>query len=488
MEWGLAKGLAVSAKYDDRIADERYYQQQMDRAKAENQASLKAFEDDTDYMNASNSFDNGIIKQEADKTIREMGALIRNNPNWKTDPEIRRQLKEKKVFLKSNPNVIRGMSSDDNFKQFNAYLQEAVKNPQMHSMNEIAKLKQQQQNYLKYGHQEGEEGLARDGKPQSFVFQRPQNWVNLSEEGLKTGSMIKVRGHKEHANGGWEEIVDETSLNTNAMDYYSRHKGQILETYNPKSDLEGIERAKELIRPGIDLKREFGKPHYNDALELEKWKLAHGEAKANGKYQIDPYTYDIKLAKNNSINTELVQATLGTTPQARIYNKDGSFKQSTQGLKFIPSGAFQQADDVEKVPAYIGKDGKEHYYKKKKDSDKIGVYHGYVEMTESELDESGLLNDKSMDDKIIPFEGKDKKGNTVKMFKVEAQVHSSLNNEADRMRYNSAAKLTNQQMNALTPMSQMQKIVDATGWTSDPSTGEVFDAQGNKRGTVNNYK
>lgn len=487
MEFGIARGLAQDFQYQNRINDERYHQQQMQRAQAESQAKLKAFEDDNEYMNAANSFDHGLIEGEAKKTLYEIGKIVQSNPNWESDLALRKLINEKRRYLKSNQHVIRGMASDESMKQFNAYLQEVVKNPQMHSMIEIDKLKQQQSNYLKYGNQNGEEGLKRDGiKP--FVFQRPQNWVNLNEEGLKTGSMIKARKHKEHGNDGWEELVDEDALNTNAMDYYNRHRGQILETYKPKSDIEGIERAKELIRPGIDLKRKFGEPHYNNELELYKYKQAHGEAKSNGKYDLDPYMYDIKNAKANRLNIDLVQSMLGTTPETRIYNKDGSFKQVTKGLKFIPTGAFQQAADVERVPAYIGKDGKEHYFKKKKDSDNIGVYHGYVEMTEKELDESGLLNDKAMDDKIIPFEGKDKKGNPTKMFKIETQAHVNLDNEAARLRYNSASKLTNQQMNALKPISQMQENIDKIGWTMEPQTGEVFDAQGNKRGTKDNYR
>lgn len=476
MEIGLARGLAQSMKYDQRMADERYYQQQMDRAKEENKAALKAFEDDTDYLNAANSYDHELIKEQANKTIKEMGALVRNNPNWESDPEVRRKLKEYKVNLKSNPNVIRGMTSDANLKKMNDYLQEAVRNPQMHSMNEIAKLKQQQQNYLQYGHQDGEEGLKRDGGPRSFVFQRPQEWVNLNDEALKTGKLIQARVLKETGNGGWQELVDENALGISATDFYNRHKGQILEFYNPKTEQEGLVIAKELIRQGIDLKREIGKPHYNDALELEKWKRTHGEAKANGQYDMDPYMYDIKLAKANSINTDLVQAALGTTPQAKIYNKDGSFKQLTQGLKFIPTGVFQQANDVERVPAYIGKDGKEHYYKTKKDSDKIGVYHGYVEMTEDELDKSGLLNDKAMDDKIIQFEGKDKKGNPIKMYKVEAQVQKNLNNEGDRLRYNAAAKLTNKQMDALNPLSQTER--QNTGYFNGLPVGAIVEKGG----------
>jgi hypothetical protein len=454
MEVGMAHGFAQDLQYDKRIADARYHNQQMQRAKAENEASLKAFEDDTDYMNAANSFDHNIIKNNANNTIKQMGEIIRNNPDYRYNPDVRRKLKELKVELKSNADVIRGMASDKSINEFNDYLKEAIKNPAMHSMAEIAKLKQQQQNYLQYGHQDGKEAAAKLG-PQAFVFQRPKDWVNLNEEGLKTGALIKARKYKEYANGGNEELVDEDALKINALDFYNRYQGQIKETFNPKTEEEGLNYAASIIRPGISLKREFGKPHYNDALELEKWKLAHGEAKANGKYDLDPYMYDVKRAEANRLNTDLVQAALGTTPQAKIYNKDGVFIKATEGMKFIPDGGFQQTKRTvgKKINPLTG--AYEGY--EKKSNARTGVFHGYVEMTEQELDDSGLLNDKAMKDLITSYEGKDAKDKPITLYRVKANVESDLNNEGFRTRYNSAAKLTSNQMDALNPLGQMEQ-------------------------------
>ncbi len=472
MEWGTAKGLAVDLQYNQRIADQRFYDQQFKRAQAENLAELKAFEDDTDYMNAANSYDHNLIKSEAEKTIKEMGEIIRDNPNYKYDPDVRRVLNEKKKYLKSNPNVIRGIASDENFKRLNDDLAKVAKNPNMYDSEAYQQLLAKKQNYLQFGHQDGKEAAEKFG-PQAFVYDKPEDFVPLNEEALKTAALIKARKYKQTGNGGWEELVDENSLVPAAMDFYNRHKRQIQVTYNPKNEDEAIAYAKELIRPGIDLKRKFGEPHYNDALELEKWKMKHNQAKSNGQYDLDPYMYDIKSAKSNRINTDLVQATLGTTPQAKIYNKDGSFLKSTEGLKFIPTGAFQQAAQVEKkvnpiTGAYEGYG--------RSSSKNTGVFHGYVEMTEDELDDSGILKDKTMNDLVVPYQGKDVKGKAITMYRVPAQVEADLSNEGFRTRYNSAAKLTSQQMNALNPMSQMeqQAIPSASvqewinaGWTKE---------------------
>jgi hypothetical protein len=347
MEIGLTTGLAQSMQYDQRIADARYQNEQFKRAQAENQASLKAFEDDMDYMNAANSFDHDLIKAEADKTIREIGAIIRDNPDYQYDPNVRRIINEKKKYLKDNNHVRRGMASDDNFKKLNDDLAKVAKSPNMYDAGAYQELLAKKNNYLQFGHQDGKEAAEKFG-PQAFVYDKPEDFVPLNEEALKTAQMIKARKYKQHGNGGWEELIDENALTPAAMDFYNRHKRQIQVTYNPKDDAEGIAYAAELIKPGIDLKRKFGEPHYNDALAVAKWKASQDNAKANGQYDMDPYMYDIKNAKANRLNTDLVQATLGTTPQAKIYNKDGSFLKSTEGLKFIPTGVFQQAAQVEK--------------------------------------------------------------------------------------------------------------------------------------------
>jgi len=472
IDFGIARGLAQDLQYSQRIADSRYQNQQMQRSKAINEAGLKAFEDDMDYMNAANSFDHNLIKQEADKTAREIGAIMRTNPDWQSNPDVRRQINEKKKYIKSNNHVLRGMASDEAFKNLNKDLAEVAKNPAMHDSEAYQNLLAQKNNYIKYGNQNGEEALRTEGV-QPFVYTKPQDFVPLNEEALKTAGLIKARKYKTQGNGGYEELIDEDALTPAAMDFYNRHKRQIQVTYNPKDDNEGIAYAKELIRPGIELKRKFGEPHYNDALAAKKWEYAMSQAKSNGNYDLDPYMYDIKNAKANRINTDLVQETLGTTPQARIYNKDGSFLKTTEGLKFIPTGAFQQAAQVEKkinpkTGAYEGYG--------RSSSKNTGVFHGYVEMTEDELDNSGVLKDKSMNDLIVPYQGKDVKGKPVTMYRVPAQVHTDLSNEGFRTRYNSAAKLTNKQKDAIVPMSQMdqQNIPSASvqewinaGWTKE---------------------
>jgi hypothetical protein len=454
MEWGTAKGIAVDLGYDQRIADARYQDQQMKRAQAENTAELKAFEDDLEYMNAANSYDYNLIKGEADKTIREIGTIIRDNPDFRYNPNVRRQINEKKKYLKSNQNVIRGMASDESFKRLNDDLAKVAKNPNQYDAGAYQELLSKKQNYLKYGHQDGQEAAATYG-PQAFVYDKPEDFVPLNEEALKTAGLIKSRKYKTQGNGGYEELVDEDALTPTAMDFYNRHKRQIQVTYNPKTDEEGIAYAKELIRPGIDLKRKFGEPHYNDALAVKKWEYAQ-QGQGQNK-SIDAYRDAVVSKRYNKLPTESVTAMLGLTPEAKIYDADGGFKGTSKGQKFIPSGDFGQANTVERKSN--GKWGL-------KSNNTIGVAHGYIEMTETDYDNAGYDNDPKMRDKVVVKEITTPKGKKENVYWIPAQVEFDPNDEAKRFKFNNYVGMTNKQITELNPLqqaSQQQIFQDEVG-------------------------
>lgn len=443
MEWGIAHGLSQDFSYNQRIADERYHQIQMQRAQAESQAKLKAFEDDNDYMNAANSFDHGLIEGEAKKTLDEIGRIVQSNPNWESDLAARKLINEKRKYLKSNQHVIRGMASDEAFKRLNDDLAKVAKSPQMYDTGAYQELLNKKNNYLKYGHQDGEEGLKRDGGARAFVYDKPEDFVPLNEEALKTASQIKARKYKTQGNGGYEELVDENSLVPAAMDFYNRHKRQIQVTYNPKDDNEGIAYAKELIRPGIDLKRKFGEPHYNDALAVKKWEYAMGQ-KASNK-PIDAYHDAVVSSRYNKLPTDAITAMLGTTPEAKIYDADGSFKGTSKGQKFIPSGDYGQANTIKQ-----GSNGKWGLASNKT----IGVAHGFIEMSEGDYDNSGYDSDPRMRDKVVTKEITTPKGKKEKVYLIPAQVEFDPKDEAKRFKFNNHVGMTNKQIGALNPLEQ----------------------------------
>lgn len=443
MEIGTARGLAQDLQYDQRIADSRYQNLQLNRAKAINEAGLKAFEDDMDYMNAANSFDHNLIKQEADKTAREIGTIMRTNPDWQYNPDVRRQINEKKKYIKSNNHVLRGMASDEAFNNLNKDLAQVAKNPAMHDSEAYQALLAQKNNYIKFGNQNGEEALKTEGV-QPFVYTKPQDFVPLNEEALKTAGLIKARKYKSQGNGGYEELVDEDALTPAAMDFYNRHKRQIQVTYNPKDDSEGIAYAKELIRPGIDLKRKFGEPHYNDALAVKKWEYAQQGNQGQNK-TIDAYRDAVVSKRYNKLPTESVTAMLGLTPEAKIYDADGGFKGTSKGQKFIPSGDYGQANTVKQ-----GANGKWGLAS----NSTIGVAHGYIEMSEGDYDNSGYDNDPKMRDKVVVKEITTPKGKKENVYWIPAQVEFDPNDEAKRFKFNNHVGMTNKQITGLNPLQQ----------------------------------
>jgi len=456
MEIGLASGLAQKIDYSGLINDERINQQQIKRAKEESQAKLKAFEDDNQFMNAANSFDNALIDNEAKRTLSEIGKIVQSNPNWESDVDARKLINEKRRYLKSNQHVIRGMASDEAFKRLNDDLAKVAKSPNQYDTGAYQELLNKKNNYLKYGHQDGEEGLKRDGGARAFVYDKPEDFVPLNEEALKTAGLIKARKYKEQGNGGYEELVDEDALMPAAQDFYNRHKRQIDVTYSPKSPEEGIVYAKELIRPGIDLKRKFGEPHYNDALAIKKWEYAMGQH-PQGKV-IDAYEDAVMSKRFNKLPTTAVTEMLGTTPTAKIYDADGSFKGTSNGQKFIPSGDYGQANTVKQ-----GANGKWGLASNKT----IGVAHGYIEMTETDYDNAGYDNDPKMRDKVVTKEITTPKGKKETVYMIPAQVEFDPKDEAKRFKFNNHVGMTNKQISNLNPLeqaaTQQQVLVDEVG-------------------------
>jgi hypothetical protein len=168
-EYGIPTGLAVDLQFDQRINDLRYRQAQDQRAKAMAEARSAMFANDLEYQNAINSFDNPIIKENAKNTIKQIGQFVRENPDWSTNVDKRVQLNLLKRQLKDNPDLHRGIASDNAYKTFLGDLAEAQKNPQFHDMDAYNSIAEQWKNYNKYGHQGGQEAASAEGR-QPFIY------------------------------------------------------------------------------------------------------------------------------------------------------------------------------------------------------------------------------------------------------------------------------------------------------------------------------
>lgn len=455
MEFGLAQGLAVDLQYDKRIQDARWQEQQYKRAQAENMAELKAFEDDLDYMNASNAFDHKLIKEDADKTIREIGEIVRNNQDWRYNPEVRRQINEKKKYLKSNQNVIRGMASDAEYKKLLADMGEIAKDPKMYDTEAYNNVMNQWKNYEAFGNQNGREAALKEGF-KAFVYQKPAQFDrDLEKKWIELGNNIKDKDLIMLGNGGYRETIKEDKLRQLAIAEVNKNKRQVDVMYSPKSEEEAVTKVADIIRQGIQTA--YKAPEVNMGLQTElarqRWedkKMAMSTDKT-----LDPYYESVVKMKENYIEPEALTEILGTTPEARVYDADGIFKGTVKNRKFIPNGSFTQANDVRRVAPYKKKDGTISEYALASDKP-VGVVHGYVEMSEADLDESGYLNDPALKDKITRKSTINAKGNTETIFSVPVQVHFDPNDEGKRFKFNNYIGATTKQISALNPLQQQQ--------------------------------
>lgn len=343
MEIGQARGLAVNLQYDQRIQDARYADHQMKIAQAENQAELKMFEDDNAYMNAANSFDHNLIKQEADKTVREIGAIVRNNPDWRINPDIRRQINEKRTYLKSNQHVIRGLASDDAFKQLNADLATVAKDPNQHNTVAYQNLLQQKQNYLKYGNQFGEETLKTQGT-QPFTYTKPKDFIDLAKTGEELGNKFKdmeVQNLNNGRSGAYTTVPKTASLRLQAQQLYAQNKEQFDQQYTVNGQ-DPIGVAQKLIETGIERKFDYGNTNLSDQLHVLRAK--HAQDLADVGPNRSPYKTTI-LDKGQALtNGEFLGATFGPKLKHYIKNNNGSVKIDNSGDVFNYDGYIADAN------------------------------------------------------------------------------------------------------------------------------------------------
>jgi hypothetical protein len=456
MEFGIARGLAADLQYQNRINDERLHNQAMKQASAESQAKLAAFEDDNQYMNAANSFDYKLIEDEAKKTLDEIGKVVQSNPNWESDIAARKFINDKRRYLKSNQHVIRGMASDEAFKRLNDDLAKVAKNPNMYDAGAYQELLNKKNNYLKFGHQDGEEGLKRDGGARAFVYDKPEDFIDLPTTAIEIGNKYRSDKYQQDGNGGYHQLVDDNTLRPLAENLYNQRKRQIQVQHGVKSDEEGIQVAADMIRAGVKLERKFGEP--NHALIAAQWKHKMDMEAANGGggRTIDTYNKMIRDAKSSYPGAENLTKMIGTKPIVKVYDADNNYVKDEAGREFVPVGSYIQSATVGR-----GKDGF-----KKSSNDNLGVIHGYSVYSKKEMDELGWNDDASMKKNIEERydNGKDKEP---KYYVKSQHVFDPAKAQSYAFKLNNAVGQTSKQIGAMEDVGNI------------PRREVEFDTEGN---------
>ena len=385
---GLARGLAQDLQYDQRIQDLRYQKQEMDRAQALNAAKVKMFVDDTDYMNAVNSFDNPRIKQYSEQVIKDLGKYINENPDYMYDSQKMMEVKRMKRQLKDNPYLHQGIASDDAIKKLHADMAEVAKNPEMHDKGAYERLAQQEQNYYKFGNQEGEDA-ARQLGPKAFVYNKPRDFRDLNEDFASIGNKFKDVKQASMAGKGrnaFSEYANPETLKIVANQYYSQNPEQIAQEA-AKVGMTPVEYVMQGIDAHINKRVDYGDYSLGDALRLRA--LDRKAAKKDGVEAAQgPTTWDyqIRNQEEGKDSGEVFDKTFGTINNVKIPDNQGNLYDLT-GVEFKHTGNHKVFEET-----VMGKDGKPKKVKVKK----VLVF---ADLSKAQSDEMGFT--KKEDDPIL---------------------------------------------------------------------------------------
>jgi hypothetical protein len=340
-EFGLIQGLAQDLQYDQRINDLRYQEEAMRRAKASSDAKAKLFSDDMDFQNASNQFDNPIIKQKGKEIIAKIGAFVRENPDWEGDVNKRSQLNLLKRELKDNPDLIRGVASDNNYKQYVADLQEVAKNPNQHDSDAYNSIGEQWNNYLKFGNQNGEEAAKTEG-PKAFLYSKPKDFIDVNKEFAAVGNNFKDMRVKtiKGGMGAYEEYANPDSLKTVASQMYAQNQRQIDKIAASKG-MAPIDYVMAGINAHIPKKRDMG--DYSLAKEMA---MARYKAKMSGGGgpEADTYKTSIVDRDHSVVSSDLMDSILGPGAKTIITSNDGKQVIDLTGINAKRTGYNFYAD------------------------------------------------------------------------------------------------------------------------------------------------
>lgn len=356
-EFGLLKGLSQDLGYDQRVNDLRWHEQQDQRALAENEAKTALFAQDLDYQNAANAFDSPIIKFEAKAKINEIGKFVRENPDWTYNVDKRLMLNQMKKDLRDNESLKRGLASDNSYKSYLGDLQEVAKNPNMHDTEAYNDISRQWNNYLQYGNQNGLEAAQKEGK-KAFIYQKPQDFVDLPQTLLKAGNSVKDYEVKKGKNIGeyWTEPKAE-QVNAIKNSIYQQHGRQIMveaKKLGLKTQAEIDKWVGDNIAAGFNKHYSIGDANaaFNNAMRLKEFNQKEGKIKPITQ----SYTpFDNLIDPNNPAGTipvDLARKIWSDKPNIQVIGNNG-VKADLTGLDMNYDGRFVKKNGIPMLLGYV---------------------------------------------------------------------------------------------------------------------------------------
>lgn len=378
-EYGLNLGLAQSMGFDDKIADLRYNEQMTKRIQEENAAKSKLFTDDLDFNNAANPFDNNLVKTKMQQKVRDLGKFVTENPDWNTNVNKMMLFKLKKRELKDDPDLIRGLAVDNQYKQYLADMQEVAKNPQKHNVVAYDEIGKQFDNYFKTGNRSGDQTKGIDPP----VYAKPRDFVDINERWMDIGNKFGDKKTKPIKGGrnAYEEYANPETLRRVAEQEYLQNKEQydIEAGKNGANPIEYIQRG---IDAHIPKKRDFGDYGLSDAMTLANYKKRLDGLDREVPPNKSAYQEAFVNAKEGVVSPKFLEQTYDSKPRNKIYSNKGDVEFDNTGNRVYYTGAHKWID---------GKDGRQK------------VVEVYSYLTPEDAKEKGIYDDGAWN----PFQGEE---------------------------------------------------------------------------------
>lgn len=483
MEFGLANGLAQDMQFDQRINDERFRNMQMERAKANAAASAKAFADDFSQGPIGSKYDDALISEYTRKRMQDAVQVYKNYPNWKYNPDALAQLKAIKDDIKGNEHVQRGIAFVDAKKRLNADLAEMAKNPQMHDQEAYQNLIQQVNNYNEYGNQFGPEAAQKEGA-KTFVYQKPQDFVDLPQTLLKAGNSIKNYDVIKPKGGNIGEYYTEPKANEieaikNSI--YQQH-GRQIQVEARKLGFKTPEQVDQWLTQGIaagfnkhysigDANAQFNNYIQSENLKLHKAKAAR-EMETNPSYT----PYDYLTDKRNiagQINPQDIEKVWGNKPLFPLNGNNGA-KVDLDGFDVNYTGKYIQKQGM---PFFLGK-----IHMPLDIAEEKGIYK---EPFGPDLGRSGKITPEFLDKARIQT-GVDKEGKPMKYVEVDYELPINVNDKVARDKFNTFVLPDKLVEPGTNPFGSGKKQAPAGAMADEK--GQVFTADGKYIGTVEEFQ
>lgn len=338
MEWGLTKGLAQDLQFDKKIDDLRYNEEMTKRIQAENAAKTALFTQDLDFNNAANPFDNNLVKSKMKSKIHDIGQFVTENPDWNTNVNKMMILKLKKRELKDDPDLIRGLAVDQQYKEYLKDMAEVAKNPERHDATAYDEIGKQFNNYFNTGNKIGDKTKGIDPP----VYIKPRDFVDINDRWSDIGSKFgdkKTRSIKGGRNA-YEEYANPVTLDQVAKQEYLQNQHQY-DIEAGKQGLNPIEYIKNGIDANIPKKRDFGDYGLSDAMTMANLKRKWDKEDMNVPSGMSAYQEAFVKRKEGVVTPETLEQVYGSKPKNIIYSNKGDQKIDNTGNRIYYTGVHK---------------------------------------------------------------------------------------------------------------------------------------------------